>query len=458
MTVMRGGLVTPDGLACDVVRPSGTARHPVMVIRTPYGKARHLAEAHGWARRGIAVVVQDVRGRHESPGHWRPYTGEDVDGAALAGWVREQPWCDGRVIAYGSSYAAFCALETAGAVDGVIAAVPALGLAETTRERGGAPRLYSHAWWWSTYADCRTDRAGLLDLRLAADPAALAHLPVTTLPERLGLHLPGFAGAWRAPHTGRPPGDVPLLCLAGLYDPFLDAAIDLWRGWTGPAELVAGPWQHDLGLVHRERNGDLPLRHRRPVAAVVTGWISALLAGEPPSRARVAVESTEQWAPAFGAGTIELPLEGSGAFVADPADPFPSRMGPVDVAELASRTDAVVARGEPLAEPLTAVGRPRVRFHGDRRGPGHWAVRLTEERPDGSMIQLGHAIGEDSDVTLPTLSHCLPAGSRLRVEIAGHHFPLHVRHPHTDDDPLTATVLSRSPREVDEVRLTLEIP
>lgn len=455
---MLGGLFTPDGLACDAVLPDSRGRHPVMMIRTPYGKARHLAEAHGWARRGVAVVVQDVRGRHESPGRWRPYTAERADGTALAGWVREQPWCDGTVIAYGSSYAAFCALETAGAADGVIAAVPALGPAETTREPGGAHKLYSHAWWWSTHGDCRTERTGLLDLRLAADPAALTHLPLVDLPRRLGLDLPGFAEAWRAEPHGGHRARTPLLCLAGLYDPFLDAAVDLWRGWTGPAELVVGPWQHDLGLIHRERNGDLPLGHRKPVAAFVTGWISALLAGEPPEGLHLAVEASGEWARAFGGGTAELALEGAGSFVADPADPFPSRMGPVDVAGLAHRHDAVVARSEPLTAPLTSAGRPRVRFHGHRSGPGHWVARLSEERADGTMIQLGHAIGEEADLTLPTLAHRLPAGSRLRVEIAAHHFPLHARHPHNDDDPLTTTELSPSAREAEQVRLTLETP
>ncbi|MFC9971066.1 CocE/NonD family hydrolase [Spirillospora sp. NPDC127200] len=459
MTALLGDVRTPGGLVGDVVLPSRRGRHPVLMIRTPYGKRGHLAEAHGWARRGVAVVVQDVRGRHESPGRWRPYRDERAHGLALASWVREQPWCDGRVVAYGSSYAAFCAVRAADAVDGVIAAVPALGLRETTREPGGAAKLYSHAWWWSTYADCRTDRAGLLDQRLAADPAALAHLPVTDLPARLGLELPGFAAAWRTPPRPAQTADTPLLCVAGLYDPFLHAATELWRTWRGPASLVVGPWQHDLGLTHRERNGDRPLLHRERAAGFVTAWLSALLAGRPQAPgARLAVESTRAWTDAFGGTTIDLDLKGSGGFTADPADPFPSRMGPVDVGRDADRADAVTAISEPFPDAVTTAGRPRVRFAGSRDTPGQWLARLSEERPDGTAIQLGHALGDGTDLALPPLSHRFAAGTRLRVEIAAHHFPLHVRHPHTAADPLTATGLRPSRREAAEVRLTLETP
>ncbi|WP_084955682.1 CocE/NonD family hydrolase [Thermoactinospora rubra] len=457
MTVLREGLRTPGGLVCDAVLPAATGRWPVLAIRTPYGRSRHLAEAHGWARRGMAAVVQDVRGRHESPGEWRPYAHEHHDGPLFAAWLRDQPWCDGRVIAYGSSYAAHCALHMD--ADAIVAAVPALGPAETAREATGVPRLYSPVWWWSTYGACRTERPGLLDTRLAHDPLAL-HEPPARIPARLGLDLPGLEEAWRAPREPAICGRVPLLSLAGLYDPFLDAAVGLWRGWSGPAELVAGPWQHDLGLIHRERNGDRPLLHAEKVTRFVTRWVDRVLAGEEPSGATLAVESTRDWIGSLGGDALEVPLKGEGRFEADPADPFPSAMGPVDVSR--PRADAVVAVSEPYEG--VAAGRPRVTFQGHFPGhiqgriQGHWVARLSEALPDGRAVQLGHAVGETTDLTLPTIVHRFAPGSRLRVEIAAHHFPLHVRHPHTDDDPLTATTLRPSVREVAGVRLTLETP
>ncbi|WDT92743.1 CocE/NonD family hydrolase [Streptomyces sp. SCSIO-PteL053] len=105
----------------------------------------------GWAAHGFAALAQDVRGRHGSPGEWHPYRDhEKADGAATVAWVRSQAWSNGEVVAVGASYAAYCALVIAldapgaapgpvhrdGVPDAVIAAVPALGLTETARERG----------------------------------------------------------------------------------------------------------------------------------------------------------------------------------------------------------------------------------------------------------------------------------------------------------------------------------
>ncbi|WP_228453060.1 CocE/NonD family hydrolase, partial [Streptomyces alkaliterrae] len=80
----------PDGalLATDVQLPAGPGPFTTVLIRTPYGRTGHRAELAGWARHGFAAVAQDVRGRHDSDGDWRPYTTEDRDGTATARWIR----------------------------------------------------------------------------------------------------------------------------------------------------------------------------------------------------------------------------------------------------------------------------------------------------------------------------------------------------------------------------------
>ncbi|SCE22249.1 hypothetical protein GA0115236_14042, partial [Streptomyces sp. IgraMP-1] len=52
----------------------------------------------------------------------------------------------------------------------------------------------------------------------------------------------------------------------------------------------------------------------------------------------------------------------------------------------------------------------------------------------------------------------LAAGTRLRVEIAGHHFPAHARNPHTGEDPVTATRLAASRRTVRSEGSALHLP
>lgn len=59
---------------------------------------------------------------------------------------------------------------------------------------------------------------------------------------------------------------------------------------------------------------------------------------------------------------------------------------------------------------------------------------------------------------LGTLGRRLPAGTRLRAEIAGHHFPAHARNPHTGDDPVTAIRLVPSRRTVNPRGSALHLP
>lgn len=100
---MRDGVV----LRADVLRPLEDGKFPVLVYRTPYGKDaaeqdyttfRHAAE------RGYAVVIQDVRGRYQSSGEFRPYENEGRDGYDTIEWSAAQPWSNGAVGTFGLSY------------------------------------------------------------------------------------------------------------------------------------------------------------------------------------------------------------------------------------------------------------------------------------------------------------------------------------------------------------------
>ncbi|MEX2496755.1 MAG: CocE/NonD family hydrolase [Woeseia sp.] len=100
---MRDGVV----LRADVFRPANEGRFPVLVYRTPYGKsaATKSYDTHNEAvERGYAVVLQDVRGRYASEGHFDPYRNEGRDGYDTIEWAAQQSWSDGRVGTFGLSY------------------------------------------------------------------------------------------------------------------------------------------------------------------------------------------------------------------------------------------------------------------------------------------------------------------------------------------------------------------
>lgn len=80
-------------------------RFPAIVERTPYNKdgvSRSLVAY--FVSRGYAVVIQDVRGRYRSGGHWAGNRDDGPDGSDLLKWIGEQPWSNGKVGTMGTSY------------------------------------------------------------------------------------------------------------------------------------------------------------------------------------------------------------------------------------------------------------------------------------------------------------------------------------------------------------------
>jgi len=109
MVPMRDGV----RLATDVYRPAvngepAPGKFPVILERTPYGKAGRYGAASPWTagfvEHGYVVVAQDVRGRYDSEGSWWPLRGDVNDGYDTAKWIGEQPWSNGKIGTVGTSY------------------------------------------------------------------------------------------------------------------------------------------------------------------------------------------------------------------------------------------------------------------------------------------------------------------------------------------------------------------
>ena len=49
-------------------------------------------------------MIQDVRGRYRSEGHWSGNRDDGADGSDLLKWIGEQPWSNGKVGTMGTSY------------------------------------------------------------------------------------------------------------------------------------------------------------------------------------------------------------------------------------------------------------------------------------------------------------------------------------------------------------------
>jgi uncharacterized protein len=93
MVAMRDGVK----LAADIYRPTQNAqpidsKFPVILVRTPYNKDGAGQIASSFVPHGYVVVLQDVRGRYTSEGHWRPLIDDPNDGFDTAKWIGSQPW------------------------------------------------------------------------------------------------------------------------------------------------------------------------------------------------------------------------------------------------------------------------------------------------------------------------------------------------------------------------------
>ncbi len=92
-------------LVVDIFRPAGEGRFPAILCQTPYNKNGLATRAKWFAQRGYVVINTDSRGRFDSEGEWDPFSPlHKTDGYDLVEWAAKQPWCDGRVGAYGLSY------------------------------------------------------------------------------------------------------------------------------------------------------------------------------------------------------------------------------------------------------------------------------------------------------------------------------------------------------------------
>ncbi|MEU2068085.1 CocE/NonD family hydrolase [Streptomyces anulatus] len=403
-------------------------------------------------------------------------------------------------------------LRRDGVPDAVIAAVPALGLTETAREPGGPERLWARAGWWAAHGDRRDSDPDALARALADDPRLLEHLPVARLAERLaaslGRELPSWPGLWADHVRGRlvalgSTARLPLLAVGGTRDPFAEDTVALWRGWGGPSRLLLGPWGHRLTA-----DPAAPARARVNLGALYVRWARAALAGrlEPTRHGAIALGDSGRWhstrlrstpSPAStqdatpqdataqegaewraGADRPEvesrwsfdsptgLRLLHGAEFNADPDRPV--RSDDLAVPADGERADRCLLLSPPLPRPLDLAGAAVARINVTADTPcADWAVRLTALDPTGRADPLAFGIvrrtgppGEAADISVPlgTLGRRLPAGTRLRAEIAGHHFPAHARNPHTGEDPVTATRLAPSRRTVNPRGSALHLP
>lgn len=228
----------------------------------------------------------------------------------------------------------------------------------------------------------------------------------------------------------------PAFLVAGWYDVFLGSTLAQYEGMSRRpgrpvTHLVVGPWSHleagrrlgdvDFGAAasHTDMGDDLALEEQH------VRWFDATLKGEGQALAdlapvRLFVMGTDRWVPfdsfpppaeatamyltAGGGLTPTRPVErGEVRYDYDPESPAPTNggttlmagfaAGPKDQRELQGRDDVVSFASDVLARPVTVVGYVGVTlFASTTAVDTDFVVRLCDDRPDGSSVNLADGV------------------------------------------------------------------
>jgi putative CocE/NonD family hydrolase len=491
-TVRRVRVPMRDGidLLADHYAPTGT---PVgtLLVRGPYGRGFpfSLAFAGLYAARGYHVILQSVRGTFGSAGVFEPMIHEAADGADTVAWLRQQPWFTGRFATIGISYLGFT--QWALLVD----PPPELAAAVIT----AGPHDFSVS-SWGTGSFTVNDFLGWSDLVAHQEdrPRIRAAIRQATARRRLAratLGLPmGAAGRallrdrapWYESWLEHPDPDdpfwdpfrfgaalervrIPVLLLTGWQDLFLRQTLQQYRRLRArgvDVALTVGPWTHTqlltrgLGTICRESLSWLETHLRGSCTNSRPGTVRVFVAGQgwrelsdwpPPSTQRVLYLQ-----PGGGLGESAPPATSPPAkFRYDPMDPTPTIGGRLlspeggyrDDTRLARRGDVLSFTGDVLTADLCVTGNPVVELAHTADNPHvDVFVRVSEVDARGRSVNVSdgyrrlaeaHLDKDIVSVELDAIAHRFPAGSRIRVLVAGGCHPRYARNLGTGEPLVT---------------------
>ena len=414
MIPMRDGV----RLAADVYRPEESGRYPVIVIRTPYGRAnkkQFIPEIAGvFASQGFVVVSQDCRGKLDSEGEFYPYTNEAIDGHDTFEWAGKQEWSNGNVGTFGLSY--WGSTQWLGSIYGsnhlktMIPIVTSQSLYKRWMYKG-IFRLNDVFVWHYQNSDRNLISGKEIDWS-----QYVSHLPLIEADSNMEKDLPFYNDwiqhatpddYWEKINVENRMNDIKAsaLIVGGWYDYYLEHAIDDFnrmRKQSGSPEarqsrLLIGPWLHTTKSKFEDRdfgkNAGFPQQMKyfidwyrywltdeepefdddKPIKIFVMGKNEWRNESEWPL-------AQTQWTPFYlhsqgkantrnGNGSLHLrsPLaEPNDRFDYDPLNPAPSiggtsiygkaTPGPVDQTAVEQRTDVLVYTSDPLPKDTEVTG------------------------------------------------------------------------------------------------------
>jgi putative CocE/NonD family hydrolase len=484
----------PDGITLEAEHyyPLVEGSFPTILIRTPYGLSTDNAQLYTiitnfpvqrFVERGYHVVMESVRGRFGSEGHWVPFFNEEVDGRATLEWVAQQPWFNGSLGLFGSSYVGYTQWAVAAhAPSCVKAMVPAITTAnmpssmwpadhtlnlDTTARwtlitvgPGHDPSPWEMLWLITSLGQDRYLTEAFDHLPLNEIDVAVTGQPIEFLRDWME-HPTRNDPHWRPVDFRRTFADIkmPMHLVTGWYDLFTRYQLEdyqLLRAAGHQPYLTVGPTRHvsmtNFTLTTQEglawfdaylKNDPSHLR-QHPVRIFVMGtdeWRELDDWPPPAQETRYFLQSQRRLA-------IDQPADAStpDRYIYDPGNPTPAYGGPLlsfnagphDQRALESRSDVVTFTTDPLSEEIEVIGSPRVElFVRSSNAHTDFVARLCDVQPDGRSINLCDgfvrlAPGQGAPqpdgslkitIELWPTANCFRHGHRLRLQVCSGAFP-----------------------------------
>ncbi|MFB3830013.1 MAG: CocE/NonD family hydrolase [Bryobacteraceae bacterium] len=435
-------------LFANVFRPDRPGRVPAILYRTPYNKGQGITPNYqAFVERGYAVVVEDVRGRYESEGVFRPLEQEGRDGYDTIEWIAHQPWCNGNVGMTGGSYVGIVQWKAALENNPHLKAIfPWVSGCDDYRDRfystGGAMKLGNRLLWMSQnlrapgFVPDFRKFVWHLPLR-TADRAATGQ---TSDMFQQALDHPLWDGFWRRISTREQIAKVrvPVFSAGGWYDNFVQSDLEAFAALSersGVHRILIGPWPHDMR--QKFPGVDFGADSIVPLRGLQLEWFDQWLKGKytkAASRAPVRIfvmganrwRDEREWPPARvrytpmylesrgranslrGDGVLsEKPARKAARdrFTYDPRNPVPTNggavccsarvfpWGPMDQRGIEARQDVLVYTSHPLARDTEVTGPVRVvLWVSTSARDTDFTAKLVDVFPDGAARNLTDGI------------------------------------------------------------------
>jgi putative CocE/NonD family hydrolase len=481
-------------LSTDVFIPKSKKKCPAVLVRTPYNKDAEKWMGKAFGLFGVAVVIQDVRGKYKSGGEYYPFINERADGLKTLKWIREQPWSDGTVAGYGGSYLGFTQWAVSDSLDFLTTLLTGARMYDFVYPDG----LFS----WQSAVNWGFVNAskGLNTLTPDKLAAATMILPISAADDSTVADIP-FLNDWIAHETHdsyweelnfRGKTTAPVLSLAGWYDIFLKTQIDdflsLETVGNHDSRLIIGPWCH--GSLGEPNLYGGPQKTGKPQKIFM--FVKNHLKGKP-ARLTAPLKDkkfnlfimerneyfgSDVWPPMetritpyyIGPGkyisTEKYKEKGVLEYVYDPADPYPSlggtalgdRVGPARQNANVDRKDQLVFEMNVLEKPLILLGPISATLWLSSDVPcTDFMVGLQDVFPDGKIIniqeggahvKLGSGESGKTEISVWATGYQINPGHKLRVFISSSWFPRFNRSLNTCEPLFTRTEMVTAHQKV----------